>query len=105
MTKYLLEIMLEEGMPPEKTQEVSQQLDDALKNDTIRFIKKDGVTIGFLTYYPEDGKIFINNCVIFKSFRNSANFLYLRKIFRRQFKGMQFTWESKKRNDKMVYVR
>jgi hypothetical protein len=103
----LLDIVLLEGVDITETQkELVDEFDKAIEEDRVYFIPKGDDTIGFLTweYHEEEGRVLINKCVVYRKFRNKANFFQLRKYFRSLFKGVEFYWKSKKRN-RACYVR
>jgi len=105
--EYVYKIMLDEGaqIPDHKRQEVINQVEDAAVNRRFLWLERAGKIIGFLTYMEKNNKVFINNCIIYKSYRNAFNFIALRRFFRSNFKGKQFYWENKRKNDKLCFVK
>ena len=90
--------MLDEGVsiPPEEREKVLKDLDEAVKNERIYYIKKDGKTIGFLTYAHRPNRTLIQYAFIYKKFRDAINFLSLRGLFRDTFKS-RFSGKSRRR--------
>ena len=95
----LVNIMMSEGVhiPPEEREQVLKDLNEAVKNNRIYFIEKDGKTVGFLTYVDRQKNVLINYAFIYKKFRDAINFLSLRMLFRDKF-GTRFVWKSRRRN-------
>ena len=98
IAQELIDVMLSEGVsiPPEEREKVLKDLDEAVKNDRIYYIKKDGKTIGFLSYVNKPNRTLIQYAFIYKKFRDAINFLSLRGLFRDTFKS-RFSWKSRRR--------
>ncbi len=104
---YILNKMIREGadIPEEKKAEVIEEVNEAITDNHFFIIAKNGKDIGFFSYFEIRGRIFMNNCVIFKEFRSRTNLLSLRRLFKDKYKGRQFYWRSKKRNEKLCLVK
>lgn len=97
--RKLLDIMEHDGVPisDSEREKVTRDLDSAVKDGRIRFIVRDGKTIGFITYVENwKDNTLINYAFIYKKFRNKCNFVTLRKVFREAFRS-RFIWKSRRR--------
>jgi len=84
-------------IPAKKKQEVARQIEQALRDNTFVFIERDGHPIGFFTYFMRDDKVLVNNCYIFKEYREKSNLLRSRHKIRRLGKPFYFTNGKRKR--------
>jgi hypothetical protein len=104
--KDLLNIALSEGVKvKENHEDLMQEFDKALSEDRVYFIPTGNKTIGFCTYEMREKGLLINKCVIYKRFRTRFSLIALRHHFRKMFKNTQFYWRSKRRNNRLCYVR
>jgi hypothetical protein len=105
--KFLLKKMIREGLdvPPERHAEVIDECNEAAEKNQIFIIEKGGQEIGFFTFFEIRDKIFFNNGVIYKEFRDRFNLLSIRKFFREMYPGRRLYWYSKKRNKKLCIVK
>ena len=99
IAEELVQVMESEGVniPPEEREKVLRDLHEAVKNERIYFIEKNGKTVGFLTYVERPKGTLINYAFIYKAFRDTLNFVALRSFFRDKFKS-RFSWKSRRRN-------
>ena len=77
--------------------EVKQNIREAIKDNRIHWLEKNGKTIGFHTWEDEGDRIFINNMWIKEEYRDKDNLLNLRKYFRQMYpSGKSFYWNKRK---------
>jgi hypothetical protein len=99
MHNRLLEILEREvDFPIENKDKVLSDLEEAVRDKKVMVIEHKQDPIGFLTYKIKNSQVFICYCVIYREFRDRFNLLDLRHYFRKQFKGMRYSWKSKRRN-------
>lgn len=100
LANAILDVIRKQGvdLAPGKAFQVKRLIGEALRDSRFRFIEKEGKTIGFFTWIPQDGGVFFNNLFILKQYRNSKNMIYLRGIFREKFHGQKFYWKNRKKN-------
>ena len=99
--------MIEEGaeIPFDKYIEVRDEINEAIADGHFYIVERKGKEIGFFTYFEIKGKVFINNCVIFKRYRDRNNFISIRRFFREKYPDQPLYWMSKRRNEKLCIVK
>jgi len=100
----LTDIMEEDGVEflPNEKPKVARDIQRAIEAGRMRFITRNGHSIGFLTFVPRMGRVLINYCFVYNRFKSRENFMHLRGFFRSF--GGQIYWKSKRRK-KMCYVK
>jgi hypothetical protein len=95
--EILVSIMSDEGVDIDSVerQKVISDIDEAILNNRLIFIKKNNTPIGFVTYKPKINCVFISYCFVYRKYRNVVSLLGLRKIFRNI--GSDFRWKSRRR--------
>lgn len=89
-------------IPEDKRAEVTKQIDEAIQNKTFHIIEKNGKEIGFFTYVEKDDKILVNNCYIFKWYRDTNNLLGSRHFLKEKHRSLY--WLNGKRKRRVEYA-
>jgi hypothetical protein len=95
--EILVKIMKDDGVPisAEDREKVIHDIDTAIDNNHIIFLNRANTFIGFVTYIPRETDILLNYCFVYRRFRNKANLIGLRKLFRSM--SNKFKWKSRRR--------
>ena len=101
MVGQIIDFMVSEGLEVPHKDSTMENLTDALAGNRVRVLYKFGIPIGFFSwreFYKENKQyIYIENMCVKKKYRNAANFLSLRKFFRKAYPLMEFGyWHSQK---------
>ena|SRR3990167_1458261 len=102
--------MVDEGLEVPSRYDTYESIADAVSNETIRAVMRNGITIGFFTWRQivKNNKlyIYIENMCIKRKYRHSSNLLFLRKFFRTYYQDrFEFVyWDSQKKS-KWIYAK
>jgi len=91
-----------EEIPAEKRAEVIRQIEAAIRNRTFHFIEREGRPIGFFTYTEDNGKIFVNNCYVFKEERGTHNLIRSRHFLKEKKRALY--WLNGRRKRRVEYA-
>jgi hypothetical protein len=91
-------------IPTDKIETVIRQINEAMIEDRYFDVHKCNKRVGFLTCQVKDGKVFVNNCVIFKDFRGPTTLMTIRNTLRKIYDNPIFYWKSRRR-DKLCFAK
>jgi hypothetical protein len=94
---FLLNLIEEDiDLKSDDREKIRLSLQEAVQTDTLRFIYRDNIPVGFYSWKVYSKGIFINNLFILKGYRNRDNLLYLRNWFREKMVNGKFYWKNRK---------
>lgn len=99
MIDRLMSIIDSEGITLTDRDNVIKSLENAINSECFKYIYKDGVEIGFITWKYNNKELFFNNLVIYKKYKGEFKLISLRKFFRNKYKEVEGCyWRSRKKN-------